>query len=135
MNTSLKFSGILVAAIMLLMSVSCEKDPGEGGNSTIYGKVWVREYNSSFTYLQEEYYGQDEDVYIIYGDDKMYSDHVKTSYDGTYEFKYLRKGDYRIFAYSKDSTGTTNAKIPVIKDVTISNNNETVEVPRIVIVN
>lgn len=124
------------AALLLLLgciTASCEKDPGEGGTSSIRGKVWVKNYNSSFTYLQEEYYAQDEDVYIIYGDEFSFNDRVKTSYNGAFEFKYLRKGDYHIFVYSKDTTGTTNADIPVITDVTISKNNEVVELPDIVI--
>lgn len=62
-----------------------------------------------------------------------YSDHTKTSYDGTYEFKYLRPVDYHVFVYSKDSTLQTNALIPVIKDVTISKKHQEVEVPVMIV--
>jgi len=99
----------------------------------MFGKVLVRQYNASFTILQEEYYAQDEDVYIIYGDDITFGDRTRTCYDGTYEFKYLRPGTYTIYAYSKDSTFQTNSMIPVIREMTISKNHEVVEVPEIII--
>ncbi len=114
---------------------SCKKEAGEGGTSSIYGKVYEKNYNSTFTVLLEEYYAQDVDVYIIYGDDKTYSERIRTNYDGTYEFKYLRKGTYHIYAYSEDSTLQTNAKIPIIRDIEISKNYQEVEAPEIVIFN
>ncbi len=113
---------------------SCSKEAGEGGNSSIYGKVLVKNYNSTFTLLKEEYYAQDEDVYIIYGDDRTYSDRVRTSYDGSFEFKNLRSGEYHIYCYSKDSSFLTNALIPVIRDVTIESPKQSVEVPLITLI-
>lgn len=126
------FAGVLLLAFV---TGSCEKDPGEGGNASVYGKVIVRDYNAEFTYLKEEYPGRDIDVYIIYGDDISVGDRVRTSYDGAYEFKYLRKGNYTIFAYSKDSTLTTNSVVPVIKKVSIEENKAEVEAPDIIIFN
>lgn len=129
-----KFLLILIAVfVAATIFTSCKKEAGEGGTSSIYGKVYVKDYNSTFTVLLEEYYAQDVDVYIIYGDDKTFSDRIRTNYDGTYEFKYLRKGTYHVYAYSKDSTLQTNAMIPVIKDVEITKNNDDVETPEIVI--
>lgn len=95
----------------------------------------MKDYNSTYTVLLEEYYAQDVDVYIIYGDDKTYSERIRTNYDGTYEFKYLRKGTYHIYAYSEDSTLTTNAMIPVIRDVEITKNNQDVEADEMIIFN
>ena len=133
---SVKSTIALSVCILLLLSTSsCEKEPGEGGNSSIYGKVIVRDYNAEFTYLKEEYPGRDVDVFIIYGDDKSVSNRVRTSYDGVYEFRYLRKGEYKIFAYSKDSTLMTNSVVPVIKEVTIDDNKSEVEVPDLIIFN
>lgn len=127
---------IVSICLTLLLSVSsCKKEAGSGGTSSIYGKVFAKNYNSTFTVLQEQYYAQDVDVYIIYGDDKSYSDRVRTSYDGTYEFKYLRKGIYHIYAYSIDSTLQTNAFIPVIRDVEITKNQQENEASEIVIFN
>jgi hypothetical protein len=123
---------ILLSGSFIFLS-SCEKEAGEGGSSSIYGKVYVKDYNSTFTILQEEYYATEQDVYIIYGDDKSYGDKVKTSYNGTYEFRYLRPGTYHIYAFSKDSTLQTTADIGVVKDVTVTKNKQTVEVPDIII--
>jgi len=124
---------LLLLTGLTVFLLSCEKDPGEGGKSTIYGKVYVKDYNSTFTILQEEYYGPDIWVYIIYGDDRDYSDRILTSYDGTYEFKYLRPGTYHVYAYSKDSTLQTNALLPVIRDVEVPKKKQEVEVEDIVI--
>jgi hypothetical protein len=126
----------LLALASIFIFASCEKEAGEGGNSSIFGKVYVKDYNGTFTVLNGEYYAPDEDVYIIYGEDKGYSDHVATSYDGTYEFKYLRPGKYTIYVYSKDSTlQSASGIIPKIQEVEITEKNEETEVPDIIIFN
>lgn len=124
---------LLVAFLPAVFLSSCKKEAGDGGTSSIYGRIMVKDYNSTYTVLEEEYYGQDVDVYIIYGDDKTYSERIRTNYDGVFEFKYLRKGMYHVYAYSEDSTLQTNAKIPVIRDVEITKNNEEVETTDIII--
>ena len=127
---------IILAVLLPFLLIglqSCKKEAGSGGTSSIWGKVKVKDYNDTFTTLLEEYYAQDIDVFIIYGDDKSYSDHNRTGYDGTYEFKYLRPGNYKIYVYSKDSSLQTNAMIPIIREVTISKGKEEVEVPEITI--
>ncbi len=125
---------ILTAVSVFISFSSCEKKEGTGGTSTIQGKVKVKDYNGNFTYLVGEFYSGDEDVYIIYGDDEVFGDRTRTNYDGTYQFKYLREGNYRIFAYSKDSAGyPLDRKIAVIKEVKISEKNQVVEVEDIII--
>ncbi|MCD6366710.1 MAG: membrane lipoprotein lipid attachment site-containing protein, partial [Bacteroidales bacterium] len=92
----------------------CSKTEGEGGLATIYGKVNVLDYNSDFTILKDDYYAADEDVFIVYGDDSIYSDDFETDYTGTFRFQNLRKGTYTVYALSKDSTGTfESGYIPV----------------------
>ncbi len=131
---SLKKS-ILFGLILLtgLAFTSCKKEPGPGGKSTVYGKVWVKDYNASFTVLEESYYGPDLWVYIVYGDDRDYGDRIRTSYDGTFEFKYLRPGNYRIYTYSVDSTLQTNADVPVMYDVTVPSGRQEIQIPDLVI--
>jgi hypothetical protein len=130
---------IMLTALLVLLGgslfYSCKKDPGEGGTSGITGKVFVKDYNSSFTVLEEEYYGPGIWVYIVYGDDVSYGDRKQTNYDGTYEFKYLRPGTYHIYAYSKDSTLQTTADIAVIKEVEIKKQYQQTEAPEITIFN
>ena len=121
--------------LALLMMISCSKEPGSGGKSAIYGKVLVKDYNSTFTVLQETYYGPEIWVYLIYGDDRDYGDRIQTGYDGTYEFKYLRPGTYHVYVYSKDSTMQTNAPVPVIREVVVPDKKQDIEVPDLVIFN
>jgi len=120
----------LVLALFLL--TACEKGAGEGGTSTIKGVVITEEWNSDFTGTPRDVYpSQEEDVYIIYGDDDFYGDHVKTNYNGVYEFKYLRKGTYTIYVYTKDPSidyDITNQKGLIMREVHISSNNQTVTV-------
>ena len=124
----------LLALASIFIFASCEKEAGEGGNSSIFGKVYVKDYNLTFDQLIGEYYGPDEEVYIIYGDDLSYSERIRTSYDGTYEFKYLRPGRYKIYAYSDTLKSISpSGKIEKIKEVEITDKNQDVEVEDIVI--
>ena len=126
---------LLFLLLIPLMPISCKKEPGPGGKSTIYGKVLVKDYNASFTILEETYYGPETWVYLIYGDDRDYGDRIQTNYDGTWEFKYLRPGTYHVYAYSKDSTLQTTAPIPVIREVVVPDKKQDIEVPDLVIFN
>ena len=115
---------------------SCKKPAGEGGRATITGKIWVENYNAlgsmSGTYfLKGEFAGADENVYIIYGDDVSYGNKIKSGPDGVFEFKYLRKGDYKVYVQSKDTTRASYFYGSGIKtvdiSVTISDKKETVD--------
>jgi len=128
------FKPFLLLLICVLL-FSCEKEPGPGGKSIIYGKVFCKDYNPTFTVLEEEYYAPDTWVYVVYGDDRDYGDRVRTNYDGTYEFRYMRPGTYHVYAYSKDSTLQTVADIAVIKEVVVPKKKTDIEVPDIVIFN
>lgn len=86
------------------LAISCTKTAGEGGQASIKGKVWVEDWNTGFTIKNGEYAGADYDVYIIYGDNVSYGDKIKASYDGQFEFKFLRKGNYKVYVYSKDKS-------------------------------
>jgi hypothetical protein len=127
-----KFPIFFGLVILLVIVLSCSKEPGEGGNSTIYGKIVAHDYNAEFTNLKGIYPAADEDVFLIYGDDYSYSQRIRSNYKGIYEFKYLRSGDYSIYVYSKDSTLTLASEMyAVVKNITIDNNRQTVEVEEI----
>lgn len=126
---------ILIAFVAFAFT-SCEKPAGEGGNATITGSVWVRNYNSTFTSFISEYAGVKEDVYIVYGDNVGYDDKVETDYFGYYRFNYLRPGKYTIYVFSEDSTLTSpDGKIAVIKEVEITESDQVLAVPQILIYN
>jgi hypothetical protein len=132
MNHFLKSS--LILSLLALIFFSCEKDPGEGGNSTITGKIYVREYNKDFTELKAEYYAPDEDIFIIYGTGTVANNDMKTGPDGDYMFQYLRPGTYMLYAYSADSAGTSQSgMIPIYREVEITEKNQTIDAGTIII--
>lgn len=105
-----------------IMIGACQKEEGVGGKSSITGKVYKINYYDDVDYTIDTVPAAKEDVFIIYGDDTFYGDDVKTSPDGTYRFDYLQKGDYTLFAYSKDAMGN---KVSVSKTLTISGKDKT----------
>jgi hypothetical protein len=120
---------IFLAAISLLITLSaCKKQEGIGGDASIYGKVHVKHYNSTFTQFISDYPGSDLYVYIIYGDDISYGQRLKTNFNGEFEFKYLYKGDYKVYTYSLDSTLTDpSGKLAIVKNVHINGKKEKVD--------
>lgn len=100
MSSQLYLGAFLWCSVLLLSG--CSKEPGEGGLASIQGKVYVLEYNGNCSELRNEYYGIDEEVYIIAGDDPSYFERVRTGPDGTFWFPYLRKGRYEVYAISED---------------------------------
>lgn len=95
---------LFLVVLICFSFFSCKKQPGEGGFASIEGKVYVKDYDDSYTIVTAEYYLPSETVYIIYGDGTEVANTVKTSYDGSFKFNYLRKGTYKIFVLSEDST-------------------------------
>jgi hypothetical protein len=134
-----KYKLLLPALTLITLTFSaCEKEAGEGGTSTIRGKVKTQHIAGPGS-IDSTYYLADERIYIIYGnDDDTYDDDMRTSFDGSYEFKYLQKGTYRIFAYSVDTTGwsdftfdITRPPVAVIATVEITDKKQTIHVPDI----
>ena len=104
---------------------ACKKPAGSGGNSSIHGKVWTTDYPT-----MAEYPATEQDVYIIYGDDLSYGDRVRTNYDGVFEFKYLRKGSYKVYTYSKKITNQ-QLDSAVVVEVEITSNKQEIETPQL----
>lgn len=89
----------------ILILFSCKKEPGDGGNARIYGKIMAADYNSDFSVLISEFPATDTYVYIKYGaSGEGFDDRVKTDYNGTYSFDFLYPGKYELYIYSRDST-------------------------------
>jgi hypothetical protein len=115
---------IIVAAIT---SFACSKQEGEGGRASIKGKVWAVNYNSSVTVPHDSGYAGGEKVYIIYGDDTSVGDRQETTNDGSFEFKYLRKGKYKLYIFS--AQGTNLLDKAVVQDAEITKRIQTIELP------
>ena len=133
-NQTALFLKIFFLILAVGVISACEKEEGEGGTSTIVGRVYAQNYNSDFTVKLGEYYAEGVDVYIIYGDEVVYSDDFETGLDGWYRFQFLNKGTYTIYAISKDPTRQSpSGEIAVSQTVTIKSNHSTVVVDDLVI--
>lgn len=133
------FYYVIGLLFMALTVSSCQKIEGPGGAATIQGKLVVQEYDSGGN-LIKTYDAADMDVYIIYGnnpDETYFHDDIATSYDGTFKFRFLEPGNYRIFFYEDltfaELTANPNGpnKKVIIKDVTIEKKKEVVDLETI----
>lgn len=132
---------LLLAASLSIFLISCKKEAGEGGTSNIKGKVYAKYYDKYFFTVADAKYAPDEDVYIIYGNESTFGERQRTSQDGSYAFNFLRTGTYKIYAYSRDSSGAYKNQVnpyspdvAVIQTVEITKRRQTVEVTEIQIV-
>lgn len=133
MNLNLRTLRQLLAIVSLsLIVISCNKEEGEGGESTIKGRLVCRTYDNDFRVLQDESGDADEDIYIIYGDDSTPGDKVTTSPDGYFEFNYLQKGNYTLYYYSDDSSKVTTSQVAFRKNITIGSDGNTVDVGNLI---
>lgn len=120
---------IKTSIFLLLLSTAtiltaCEKEPGEGGRATIDGKVWGRDLDND-GFLKTEGYLGDERVYIGVEGEAASFETVRTSYDGAYSFPFLRKGDYKVWVFSRcDSCALEDTAY--IQTATIDERKETV---------
>jgi hypothetical protein len=109
---------ILLISIIAFLS-GCKKEEGTGGDCNIKGKVLLKVYDPEYKVLQKNVPAADENIYIIYGNDDFVSDKVTTSYDGSFEFEYLMPGNYKILAYTEDSSGNLGKKASVIREIKV----------------
>lgn len=114
---------------------SCQKIEGEGGSSTIKGIIYEKKLNSLGNVISL-YPAADQDIYIIYGNENtFYDDNIKTSYDGTYEFPYLQKGNYTVFVYEdcEVSLSCPSGKKEILVPVEITKKNQIITLDTITI--
>lgn len=108
----------LAAIPFALLINSCSSGSGPGGKASIQGTVEATRWLNNCTTNAGTFLAEDEDVYIIYGDDPSYGDRVKTGPGGVFYFQYLRPGKYTIYAYSTNCT--VAQKEAVIMEVEIT---------------
>jgi hypothetical protein len=127
---------ILLLLVISAALISCSKEPGKGGTSTIKGVVYVQEYNKDLTIkVGNPYPAQDWDVYLVYGDDEIYGDNFKTDYKGEFQFDYLQEGNYTVYVLTKTlDNRITNELVPVLEKVEITGKDQTVVVDTIQII-
>jgi len=120
-----------ISFLILLVSAfsACNREEGKGGTSIVQGYIYKVVHNDD-SYLFDDNNNDTipatggnsgvvvkhiisgdtipaakTDVYIVYGNKHFYGDDVEAAPDGFYQFKYLTKGNYKIFAYSELAGG------------------------------
>jgi hypothetical protein len=122
----MKKQNLLILCIGLFFLCACKKVEGEGGSSTIKGIITETKYSSAGTALYT-FPSPDFDVYIIYGSGStFYNDDIKTSYDGSFQFNYLQKGDYTVFIY-EDCNTCPSGKKEILRSTSITADKSTVD--------
>lgn len=106
------------------------------GSNTIEGKLFAYDYNSEMTILKDSFYLRNEYVYIARRLDNYYFSRVRTYYDGSFVFPSLPQGEYEIYAYSRDpELLDPQDEIPVIINIDLTENIQTIDVGRLDIIN
>ncbi len=123
---------IIALAMCVMSMVACKKEPGDGGNSSISGKLHkeLRVVLNNPSTAVGTYPAADQDVYIIYGNHVSPDDKVQANYDGEYEFLYLRPGKYTVYTFSKDTNAVATPwdedHMTVIQALEITEGNQSV---------
>jgi hypothetical protein len=120
---------MLIFALFMAIMFSCKKPPGPGGRATVKGKVYAYDYDNTQNYLISHGYSAGDKVFIVYGSDKVVGNNLTTSMDGSFEFKYLTKGRYKIFVNSLDTAYKVkgnDTEIPVVQEFEIKDPKETI---------
>lgn len=122
-----KYNILFFVIFTCLATISCNKEPGVGGSSTIAGTFWACELDGNNA-CTVEYELAEERVYIIYGDStELYDNEIRTDYAGRFEFPFLYEGNYTIYAYNKCDQDTCIAPTyPTFYPVRINSKNQTV---------
>lgn len=127
---------ICMATCLLLVAGGCKKEEGPGGRASVKGKVYAYDWDNTQLFKVSEGYSSGERVYILYGDNTTIGDDVRTSIDGSFEFKFLNKGRYKIFVNSLDTTYKIKGNdtyIPIIREFEINNTKGAITLDDIVI--
>ncbi|MDD4141611.1 MAG: hypothetical protein PHR20_02295 [Bacteroidales bacterium] len=98
------FLSFLVLPIVLFSS--CNIGAGEGGTGSVQGYVKIiMHYDDNYVFQTDTFPAAKKDVFIKYGDNDYFDDDVETDNTGLFRFKYLRPGEYTVYAYSELVTG------------------------------
>lgn len=108
----MKIKDVLIFASIAGLLSACAPEEGKGGLASIEGKVMIQNLNSINEKSGDLYPAIDEDVFISYGNSNFADDKDATSFNGSFKFENLTKGDYTLFVYSDDTlSAAKNAKL------------------------
>ena len=116
---------ILLIISAFFLTNACQTTPGQGGNAQIKGTFWVRNYDPLYTYVVGRYPAINKTVYLFFGDDTSPGMSVNTNANGEFAFTYMRKGKYKVVAYSQQLANSSQpSKVPRETYVFIENKKE-----------
>jgi hypothetical protein len=117
--------------VFLLFNSACKKIEGKGGQATIKGKLYSK---SVFNVNSSSRAEVNEDVYIIYGNGSSENDKIRTSGDGSFEFRFLQPGNYKLYAFGLDTSNPkASVTVAYYKEIKVNSKKEVVEVSDFVI--
>jgi hypothetical protein len=109
------FKALSAVCLLLLLGLQSGCSEGEGGTASITGLITVQEFDI-YGNVFDEYPALDQRVYIVYGDDEVFNDEVRTSFNGKFRFDFLRKGSYTVFVYS-DCNACPGEKEAIVQEL------------------
>lgn len=129
---------IALPVLLSILIISCKKEPGPGGLASIKGKVYAYDLTAGQDTVGKGYFA-DIRVYIGTADnaDSVHFDDVRTSYNGAFEFNFLRKGKYKVWVITKSDTAiyapNPDNQQYFIQDAEITEKKEEVTLPDFII--
>jgi len=124
----MNLSALKIYAIFMVFSSlvfnSCTQDEGIGGNSHIKGLIIEKFYNNDFSVFQYEAPAKDEDLFLIFGDEKVVGEKTSTSNSGQFAFNYLWPGNYQLYYFSDDTSIISPEQIEMIYPIVLERNQE-----------
>ena len=108
----------------------------DDGDATIRGVVKLINYTNESVWpnlvVKDISFAQEQEVYLTYGKHTYFDERIRTQYDGSFEFRNLIPGEYKVFLYSEDVTGGTE-DITITKNVTITESEQLIDLGEIII--
>ncbi len=123
----MKKSPVLFVLLPLFLFISCNKDEGIGGSSSLEGHVYeIRHWDKDYSHVIDTIAAVDARIQLIYGGNSsdFYGDDIRTDGKGLYRFNYLRSGNYVVSALSEQSNGLMKS---VFEDVYVDGKRTTAE--------
>jgi len=108
LKTKLMLAAVCLSAVSFF---SCNEGEGLGGKSSIEGNLSkIIHFDDNFSFGADTTLRIGETVYLRGADDKATLTKATTNENGDYVFDHLRKGNYVVFATSKDKIGNEYAE-------------------------
>ncbi|GHV08702.1 hypothetical protein FACS1894160_3450 [Bacteroidia bacterium] len=108
----------LLFVLSCLLLVSCNKDEGIGGSSSLEGYVYQIEHSAdNFSFRIDTFPAVDVRTFLIFGnnDDDFYGKDTRTDKNGLYRFDYLREGNYITYSLSEPADNHAEAVSTTVK--------------------